>query len=471
MEVRKVPAAVAAFLLRRKPELLLFALGVALRMSMAWTYDATWSYDSQWHWEVVDWILKHRRVPTPDDVGQAQHPPLYYHLAAGLTALGVERATMVWVSILMGTLRLAMLWAGFELYLPRARVARLAALGLAAVLAASVHIDGMIYPEATSGMLLTAAMLLTPLVFRRTGWARWRMAGYLGLVLGLAMLTKISGIVVIGALCTTAGLEFLFSRDDWATRTRHLLCWAWMLAACVAVCGWYFSRNVRDYGRPFVTSFDVSSQHHLVADLQKVPYLERRSLGFFVSWDAAVPLFPYYPSGIEPRPSFFPVAVASTFVDYWNYSFSGLDPYVAVPGWPGERLRPITPRLFRASQYAASGGILIFLATVATWLAVMPRTFRRRDWGGVALLLVPLFTLVSAIHFAVAYPLDSYGVVKGVYMHFGAPPMYALFGLAVAWAFQKPIRWPLFGALLGALWLVASYAMLCRLRLLILPMG
>jgi hypothetical protein len=339
------------------------------------------------------------------------------------------------------------------------------------VLAASVHIDGMIYPEATSGMLLTAAMLLTPAVFRRAGWSRWRMASCLGFILGLAMLTKISGLVVIAALGATAGLEFLFSREDWATRTRQLLCWAWMLVVCIAVCGWYFSRNVRDYGRPFVTSFDVSSQHYLVADLQKVPYLERRTLGFFVGWDAAVPLFPYYPSGIEPRPHFFPVAVASTFVDYWNYSFSGLDPYVAVPGWPGDRLRPITPKLFRASQYAAAGGIVIFLATIVTWLAVMPRTFRRRDWGRLALLLVPLFTLLSALHFAVAYPLDSYGVVKGIYMHFGAPPLYALFGLAVAWAFQKPIRWPLFGALLGALWLVASYTLFCRLRVPILPLG
>jgi hypothetical protein len=471
MTDRKMPGQIAAFLRQRKPELLLFALGVVLRMSMAWSYDVSWSYDSQWHWEVVDWILKHHRIPTPDDVGQAQHPPLFYHLAAGLTYLGVKHASMVWLSIVMGTLRLALLWAGFELYLPRARVARLSALALAAVLAASVHIDGMVYPEATSGMLLTAAMLLTPSVFRRRGWSRWRMASCLGLVLGLAMLTKISGIVIICALGLTAALEFLFSREDWPTRSSQLLSWAWMLVVCVGVCGWYFARNVRDYGRPFVTSFDVKSQHWVVAELQKVPYLERRTLAFVFGWDKSVPLFPYFPSAIEPRPYFFPVAVASTFVDYWNYSFSGMDPFVAVPDWPGERLRPITPKLFRASQYAASGGIVIALGTVITWLGVVPRTFRRRDWGRVALLLIPLFTLVSALHFAINYPIDSYGVVKGIYMHFGAPPMYALFGLAVAWAAQKPLRWPLFGALLGALWLVASYTLYCRLRLPILPLG
>jgi hypothetical protein len=472
MELRsmRLDARVASFLQQRKPELLLFALGLVLRLSMAWRYDATWSYDSDWHWEVVEWILKQHRIPTPDDVGEAQHPPLYYLLVAGLIALGLKRPDMVWVSILSGTIRMALLWTGFELYLPRARLARVAALALAAVLAASVHIDGMVYSEALSGLLLTAAMLLIPLVFRRKSWARWRMAGYLGFILGLAMLTKISGIVIIAVLGTTACLECVFSREDWSTRAGQLLSWAWMLIVCVAVCGWYFARNVRDYGRPFVTSFDVASQHYLVADLQKVPYLDRRSLGFFLSWDEAVLLFPYFPSGIEPRPRFFPVAVVSSFVDYWNYSFSGRDPSVAVLGWPGERLRPITPKIFRASEYAAFGGTLIFLATLGAWLAVMPGTFRRRDWGLVALLFVPLFMLFSALHFAVAYPLDSYGVVKGIYMHFAAPPLYALFGLAVAWAFQKPIRWPFFGALLGALWLVAAYTLYCRLRIPIVPL-
>jgi hypothetical protein len=464
-------AKVVAFLSRRRPELLLFALGVLLRMSMAWSYDATWSYDSHWHWLVVEWILEHHRIPTPDDVGQAQHPPLWYLIAAGLTALGVERANVVWVSILMGALRLALLWTGFELYLPRARVARLAALGLAAVLGASVHIDGMVYTEATSGMLLTLAMLLTPSVFRRNGWPRWRMAGYLGVVFGLALLSKVSGIAVVAAVGAAAGLEFVMSRDGWSVRGWRLLCWAWMLVVCIAVCGWYFARNVRDYGRPFVTSFDVKSQNWVVADLLKTPYLQRRTLDFVVGWDSSAVLFPYFPSGIEPSPKFFPVAVASTFVDYWSYSFSGLNPDVSVPDWPGYRLRPITPQVFRASQYAAGGGILVFLATAASWIVLMPRMFWRRDWGAVALLLVPLFTLLAALHFAVAYPIDSYGVVKGVYMHFGAPPMYALFGLAVAWAWRRPIHWPIFGALLGALWLVASYSLYCRLRLPILPLG
>jgi 4-amino-4-deoxy-L-arabinose transferase-like glycosyltransferase len=333
----------------------LFTLGVLVRMSMAWTYDAHWSYDSHWHWLVVEWILEHHRIPTPDDVGQAQHPPLWYLTAAGLTALGVPRGGIVWVSIVAGIVRLALLWVGLELYLPRARVARLAALGLAAVLAASVHTDGMIYPEATSGMLLTAAMVLVPLVFRRSGWPRWRMAGCIGLLFGLALLTKISGLVVLGAVGVAAGLELIRSRDGWAARGWRLLCWAWMLVVCLGVSGWYFARNVRDYGRPFVTSFDVKSQHWVVADLRRAPFLERRTLNFFVGWDSSVPLFPYYPSGIEPHPQFFPVAVASTFVDYWNYSFSGSNPEVAVPDSPAGGHRPITPRVFRASQYAAAG--------------------------------------------------------------------------------------------------------------------
>jgi 4-amino-4-deoxy-L-arabinose transferase-like glycosyltransferase len=468
---RRLLPQLARFLRDRKPELLLFLVGVLLRLSMRWSYDETQSYDSQAHWDVVEWILRHHRIPTPDDVFQAQHPPLYYLIVAGLVSRGAKRAQIAVLSIACGTIRMALLWAGFELYMPRSRAARLAALALSAVLAASVHIDGMIYPEAMNDLLLTAAMLLVPSVFRSERWSRVRVAGALGIVLGLALLIKISAVVVILAIGAIAALELLLMRDDRKGLRWRLLSWVAMLVACVAVSGWYFARNVRDYDRPFVTSFDLKSQHSAVAAQQKVPYLERRALGFFVGWDKAVMLFPYFPSGAGTYPRFFPVAVASTFMDYWNYSFSGIDPSTVVPGWPGGQLRPITPKVFRASQYAVWGGTLIFFATVCAWLVAAPRVYRSREWGLLALLAIPLFTLLAALHFAIKYPVDNYGVVKGVYMQFGAPPMYALFGLAVAWTAQKRNRWLLFAALMAALWLVASYSFYCRLRWQIVPLS
>jgi len=313
-------------------------------------------------------------------------------------------------------------------------------------------------------------MLLVPLVFRRPPQTRWKLAGVLGIVFGLAMLTKVSAFAVIVAIGGGAFLEFFFSGRDLRTRAKDLMAWAGMLGVCVALSGWFYYRNVRDYGKPFVTSFDLKSQHWLVAEAEKLPYLERRSLDFVFGWNDAVRVWPYFPAAIKPHPQFFPVAVASTFVDYWNFSFSGIDPGAKTP-ISVIGARPLSLKVLKASQHAVLGGMLIVVAVVAAWVVAARRTFARKDFGMLSLLLVPLVTLISAVHFAIQCPVDHYGVVKGVYMHFGAPPLYALFGLAVAWAQRKPSRWLLFAALCAALWLVATYTTYCRLRFPLMPLG
>ncbi len=469
MRLRRTITKLAHFLLQRKLELVLLLLGLVLRMTMVWRYNATWSYDSDEHWAVVRWIAEHGRLPSVETMLEAQHPPLFYVAAAALFKHGVSRDHLVWLSIACGMIRLGLVWAGLELYLPRNRLARAFALALAAVLPISVHVDGMVYSEAMSGMWLTAAMLMVPFIFRRPVSLRYLPASGLGLILGLAMLTKISAVAIIVSICMAALMELAFSGGAWKERCKVLLPWSATLAVCIIVCGWYFARNVRDHGTPFVTSFDLPTQHWVVAEKQKTPYLDRRTLGYVVGWNKAMYDFPYYPSTMGQSPRFFPAAVASTFVDFWDYSFSGIDPNTPSPIFGGSR--PLSTKVLAVSQYAIVGGTAIFFATLVAWLCSTPQTFRRRDWGLLALLIMPLIAVIFALHFAIEYPIDNYGVVKGAYMIFAAPPLYGLFGLAAAWSLRTPVRWPLFATLAGALWLVASYTFYCRLRLPILPLS
>lgn len=457
------------FLRGRVPELALFLLGTLLRATMRTSYDVTWSFDANDHWDVVRWMAEHGRIPAVDALRESFHPPLYYALAAVLFKLGASRADIVWLSIACGVLRLGLLWAGLELYLPKSRVARVAALALAAVLPAAVHVDGMAYAEPMSCLWLTAALLVVPLVFRRPPGKRWHLAVGLGAILGIALLTKISAVAVLLSIGVGALLESAFSRQEPRTRIRTALPWAATFAVCLGMTGWYFARNVHDYGKPFVASFDTKQEHVVVAERQKTPYLDRRTLGYVVGWDRAMYPFPYRPSTIGEHPRFFPTAVASTFVDFWNYSFSGIDPASKSPIWAG--FRPISPKVLVASQYSIAGGSVISLATAIAWVFVMRSVFRQRDWGLLTLLLAPAVMMALALHFAIEYPIDNYGVVKGAYLQFAAGPLFGVFGVAVAWSLRKPPRWPIFAALLAATWFVAAYTLYCRLRVPILPLG
>ena len=463
---KKTPSRLAwvRWLAARKIEVAVFLLGVLLRLSMVWNFHFGWNYDSEAHWEVIQWILNHRMLPNVESTFESFHPPLYYAIAAFLVRLGFTRATLVWFSILCGVVRLATIWAGLELYVVGSRWARVAGLALAAVVCASVHLDGMVYTEPLNCLLTAVAMLLVPLGFRRSARFRWPVTVVVGFVLGLAVLTKVSAIAVLGAVGAAALVEFVHGRRPLPARIGSALPWLGTLIVFVGVCGWYYGRNVRQYGSPFVTSFSLPSQHWLVADAEKDGFSDRRTLGFLFDWDDGIYKSPYRPSGLNPRPRFFPVAIASSVVDYWGYGFAGYDQL----GQPSTGMKPIA-KVRNVSRLAALGGTVIFFAVVVAWAVSMVRVLRHRDAGRLALLLVPFVMLLATLHFVIGSPVDDYGVTKGVYMAFGAPPFYALFGIAVGWAHRKPIRWPILAVLLVALWFVAAYTVVCRLGIKIFP--
>ncbi len=448
-------------ILGRLPECAIFVVGVLLRLTMVWRYPADCGYDSYDHWDYVEWIVHHWTLPPLAEMREAFHPPLYYTAAAGLVELGSTRQGIIWLSIACGIVRLALIWCGLEWYLPR-RWARIAALALAAVLPSSIHIDGMVYGEPLIGMLSVAAMLLWLQVLRATGRRQWLLACVSGLVLGLGLLTKLSMLVLLLAFGMGVFLDMLLPSEpvDWRARVKALLPWLATLATCLSVASWFYARNVVQYHKPFLTSFDTTEKS-LLARSNHLPYLDRRRLGFVLSWDMSIYRLPYYPVGLQPHARFFPVALASTFVDYYNYCFSGLSSTQHVEGNLLANTRPLTPRLVGLSRGTVLGGTIILMGTLAAWAVCLQRTFRR-DWGLFAVLLVPLLTILFALHFAVQYPYDDYGVIKGAYLQFGAAPLYAMFGLAVDWASSKRRRWPILAILLLGLGGVSAYTFCCR---------
>ena len=241
----------------------------------------------------MNWILEHRRLPPVDELREAFHPPLFYVVSAFCLGLGITLKQMVVMPIVCGSLRLGMIWAGLETFLPRSRTARVAALALAAILPASVHLDGSVHPECLNVLWAATAMLLGALAFRSSGPRRWRLACATGVVLGIGMLTKISASVIVISLGITALLEFLVVERSVRARLAAFLPWAAGLALCVAVCGWYYARNLHEYHKPFLTSFDLKFENWVVAESNQKAYVDRRTLGYVVGWDPAIFKFPY----------------------------------------------------------------------------------------------------------------------------------------------------------------------------------
>jgi len=443
----------------RRPEIALLLLGVLLRVAALRNVDPMWGYDAGGHYEYATWFTKHWTPPPVDAFFHAFHAPLYYALCGLILRAGGNVGTLRALSIVLGCARLALLWLGFELYLPFRRMARLAAMALAAVLPVALFTDVTLGGEALQNLLCVIALLLAPRALRARRGERWKVAGYLGLVLGLCMLTKISGIALFGAIGLAVVAEALLEGRGVAERLLRAAPFALTLAVALAIFSPVLVRNIRGAGTPFPSSFDTSEAWQM-APVKDKPVLDRRSLGYALLGSTEIYERPYVPTAIQPQPRFFPVLLASTFGDYLNYESPRRPAQpgdLMVNGRPVQRVRLVPWRL------SIIGGTAVALAAVYSWFVCMLAFRRRREVARLPLLLVPPLAVAALFYFTVAHPFDHLGVIKAAYVQFGCAPVYGLFGIAVESLWSRGGGRRVLAAIaLGGLGLVAFYSLFCR---------
>jgi 4-amino-4-deoxy-L-arabinose transferase-like glycosyltransferase len=251
--------------------------------------------DEVWHYEYVRWLVEGQGLPRPEDVGaapwrqQGSQPPLYYALAAALTApIPTDNATVAirynphaavgqgaaadnknimvhgaverwpWrgvvlaahlvrlFSVLLGGLTVVCTCQIARTLYPESRVIpSMAALLVAAnpqflFISASVSNDNLVTALCAVGL-----WLLVHLVRQPSHPSLAQLVG-LGLVTGAAALSKLSGLALLGL----AGLTLLWL--SWRERSLRQFLWQGGLVAVVAllVAGWWYWRNWQLYGDP-----------------------------------------------------------------------------------------------------------------------------------------------------------------------------------------------------------------------------
>jgi hypothetical protein len=310
-------------------------------------------------------------------------------------------------------------------------------------------------------MLLSAAALgVAPgaILAARTGRV-WPMVR-LGLLLGLATMAKVSASVLVTSVAVGILLEIARAGKAWwpalRVRARPLIAGALVFAA---VAGPFFVRNRILYGQAAPSAYEGSLKVNQ-AIYDGISYFDRRSLGFYVGWNLDIYTHPLYPTALKPHARFFPVLIASTFNDYYLYSYTGGGKYRS------DRSVPAAGVVLGCLSIAA--GTFIALVTLIAWFAAVRRLWRPREDGApdprFALLLAPLGVLIGQLHFATKYANDNFGPIKGSYMQFIAPVLCALFGAAVAWMWRRrAVPWRVAALVaLGAVALVAAYSLNAR---------
>ncbi|MBI2202423.1 MAG: hypothetical protein HYU41_01010 [Candidatus Rokubacteria bacterium] len=431
-------------------------VGVVLRLTMLWSFPPEAGYDYPAHWTYITWLERERGLPTLTTTIAATHPPVFYAVAAALVHWGGGPPAVQAISVVAGIARLAFVWIGLEVVMPGARVARRVALALAATLPVAVHLDGTVNGESLCATFVALALIFVPAALgdgRRAIVA----AATVGLVLGVAVLTKVTAVTVGVAIVFGAAARFVVEARRGRTDPMRLLAPVVVgVAVFVATTGWWVAWNQGFHGKPLPTYADQPGLRYMPATLV-VPVWLRRTPDFYFGWTNEIYAMPYYPSASLERSRFVPQLIASTFVDYYNYAFAP-----ARPGAPtvvvNNRPLPATAvTLGRASMVA---GTVIVVVTVLASVAALARTWSAQAWAPFACLLVPLGALAVQVYYAQVFPHDMLGIVKGAYLLYAAPPMFAAFGLGVAWLARRARA--LAALPLAALGVVAAYTIWCR---------
>lgn len=217
-------------------------------------------FDSVHHLDYVQWILDRRSIPLATDGWQMFQPPLYYLVLAAAFAVGgvsaaAESAAAVVraLGLATGIAHLILVAACMRTLLPGRARAQVIGLCAGAFLPCMLYMHHFPANEPLTAALSTGA-LLTGLVLSR-GPGRWRTWALLGFVLGLALLTKVSAVIVcIAVLGALSAQAVLGERTD---RRARVLGLSVSVGVLVVTCGWYFLWVWSRLGRPFVGGWEA----------------------------------------------------------------------------------------------------------------------------------------------------------------------------------------------------------------------
>jgi hypothetical protein len=206
--------------------LVVLVAGAAIRVSNAFVYPTVTGFDARANWRYVDRLTESWELPAPDADWSTAHPPLFYYAAAGVRrALGVPDQHDSVLAIRL-------------VFLP-----------------AHIYISAMLHEETWAAAFASLALVGVSLDWMRAsppGRPLLRAALW-GLAAGLALLTKLSGLL---AVATVAGV---YALDGWRRREWRLAAGriAVVLAVALAVGGWYYARNQVRYGYLYPYGLDV----------------------------------------------------------------------------------------------------------------------------------------------------------------------------------------------------------------------
>lgn len=427
------------------------ALGGAVILTLAWS--ALWAnnlgvlpggqgFDAAEHLHYIQYILDHGTLPLANEGWEMYQPPLYYVVASGvlkLAHLSTISTTGIDVLRVFGLLcGVSTFWLAFlslRLVLPAKLRGQVLGLLLAALLPVNLYLYQYITNETLAATLVAAAVYLCLRILARNGESDLKEYALLGLVLGLALLTKSSTLLAVLAVLVALAWH------RWRERNGTAMNWFWRFGAlvlvCIGVCGWHYYRTMIHFGNPLLGNWDPRSGFNW---WQEPGY---RVSGNFWSFGQCLRR-PFYSAfaGI-------PDGLYSTL---WGDGLAG--------GAADLRVRPPWNYDLMAAGYlfALVPAAVIFLGVFAFVLEFV----RRPDSTGVLMLGTAFLALLALAYYTLEVP--SYAAAKAFYVLPALVPLCVFGGAGLEVLSRKAGKWRALIYIAIAFWALNVYGSFWILR-------
>jgi Dolichyl-phosphate-mannose-protein mannosyltransferase len=391
-------------------------------------------FDPAGHLAYIETIRSEHRLPLATDGWQMFQSPLYYLFAASWLSLGSRildapylDGALRLLSLLCGMAQVEIVYRTLRSVLPGRQDLQALGVVLGGLLPMNLYMSHYLGNEPMAGALSAATVGLAMAAWHGGDGCRSpRRMLVLGGVLGLALLTKVTAVLLAPPLAIWL-IALGWQRGEPAVRIlRWIGC---VFGAAAVVSGWYYVRNWIRLGKPFVGGWDVSNG---IVWWQDPGY---RTLGSVLSFGDSL----IHPTAIHPM-GFWDALYASFWCDGFLSSTVIFD---APPPWRMSFL---------------IGGALLGLVPTGLMIAGAARALldRRLAWRAAGLLALALVATYLAAMLDLYLRLPIYSTVKATYT-LGLVPAYALLFVTGA---DLSIRSPLARGIVYALvacWALAAY--------------
>jgi hypothetical protein len=214
-------------------------------------------FDHEGHLDYVQYLLDHKSLPLANEGWETHQPPLFYLASAAIMSLArlfLDQCRALYslklIPFLCGIGQICLACFAARIVFPNSKTRQNLSIVIAALIPMNIYIASYFSNESLSALLMSLAILVTVIILKDNRSSP-KLYCILGLVIGLAFLTKITILTILPVIFLVLLHKLLYEEKCPITKLGGNL--GWMFLVIVVVAGWHYVRNWMHFGKAYVT--------------------------------------------------------------------------------------------------------------------------------------------------------------------------------------------------------------------------